>query len=110
MAISSKRLETAQHSAVRAFSIGHEGKRPAASAVGMADRVAKAAVDKTVEPEITLDVDGALSFDLRLSKGWLVLAELDPDGTLDASIYDDRQGILIKRLPHTTDSELIAWF
>ena len=60
--------------------------------------------------KITLDVDGALSFDLRLSKGWLVLAELDPDGTLDASIYDDRQGILIKRLPHTTDSELIAWF
>ena len=103
-------LETAQHSAVRAFSIGHEGKRPVASVVSIADRVAKAAVDKTVEPEITVDVDGALSFDLRLANGWLVLAELDPEGALDASIYDDRQGILIKRLPHTTDSELIAWF
>ena len=110
MAIPSNKLETAQHSAVRAFSIGHEGKWPVASAVSMADRVAKAAVDKTLEPEITVDVDGALSFDLRLANGWLVLAELDPDGTLDASIYDDRQGILIKRLPHTTDSELIAWF
>ena len=65
---------------------------------------------RTVEPEITVDVDGALSFDLRLANGWLLLAELDPDGALDASIYDDRQGILIKRLPRTTDSELIAWF
>ena len=110
MIIPPNQPDTAQHSAVRAFSIGHEGKRPVASAVSMAVRVAKAAVDKTVKPEVTVDVDGALSFDLRLANGWLVLAEMDPDGALDASIYDDRQGILIKRLPHTTDSELIARF
>ena len=110
MVIPSNKLETAQYPAIRAFSIGHEGKRPSVSVVSMADRIAKAAGDKTVEPEITVDVDGALSFDLRLSNGWLVLAELDLDGALDASIYDDRQGILIKRLPQATDSELIAWF
>ena len=69
-----------------------------------------AAVEKTVEPEITVDVDGALSFDLRLASGLLLLAELALDGTLDASIYDDRQGVLIKRLPQATDYELIAWF
>ena len=102
--------ETTQRSATRAFSIGHEGKRPAADVVHIADRIAKAAVDKTVEPEITVDVDGALAFDLRLASSWLVLAELDLDGALDASIYDDRRGILIKRLPQATDSELIAWF
>ena len=110
MVVPSNKLETAQHSAIRVFSIGHEGTRPSACVVSMADRIAKAAVDKTVEPEITVDVDGALSFDLRLASGWLLLAELDLDGDLDASIYDDRQGILIKRLPQATDSELIAWF
>ena len=110
MVIPSNKLETTQLPSIRAFSTGHEGKRPSASVVSMADRIAKAAFDKTMEPEITVDVDGALSFDLRLANGWLVLAELDSDGTLDASIYDDRQGILIKRLPQATDSELIAWF
>ena len=110
MVIPSNKLETARHSAVSEFANGHEGARPLADAVSMADRIATAAVEKTVEPEITVDVDGALSFDLRLANGWLVLAELDIDGTLDASVYDDRQGILVKRLPHTTDSELIAWF
>ena len=45
---------------------------------------------------------------VRAARDSLLLAEMDPDGALDASIYDDRQGILIKRLPHTTDSELIA--
>ena len=110
MAIPSNKLETAQHSAIRAFSIGHEGKRPSAKVVSMADRIARAAADKTVEPEITVDVDGALSFDLRLASGWLLLAELNLDGILDASIYDDHRGVLIKRLPQATDSELIAWF
>ena len=85
MVIPSNKLETAQHSAIRVFSIGHEGKRPSVSVVSMADRIAKAAVDKTVEPEITVDADGALSFDLRLTSGRLVLAELDLDGAFAAS-------------------------
>ena len=67
-------------------------------------------LDKTVEPEITVDVDGALSFDLRLSNGFLLLAELDSDGTLSAGIFDDGQGILVEHFPQTTDSELIALF
>ena len=110
MVIPPNEPETTQHSATRAFSIGHDGKRPTADVVSMADRIARAAADKTVEPEITVDADGALSFDLRLTSGWLVLAELDLNGALDASTYDDRQGILIKRLPQATDSELVAWF
>ena len=80
MVIPPNEPETAQHSAIRVFSIGHEGKRPSVSVVSMADRIAKAAVDKAVEPEITVDADGALSFDLRLASGRLVLAELDLDG------------------------------
>ena len=63
-----------------------------------------------MEPEITVDVDGALSFDLRLTSGLLILAELDLFGELDASVYDDREGILVRRLPQTTESELIGLF
>jgi hypothetical protein len=77
--------------------------------VKMAKRIAKAALDKTVEPEITVDVDGALSFDLRLTDGSLVLAELEPNGALDASVYD-RQGDLVKRLRQATESGLVDLF
>ena len=98
------------HPAVREFSDGLGGVRPADATIGVASRVAEAALAKTVEPEITVDVDGALSFDLRLANGLLLLAELDLSGELDASIYDDRKGILIKRLPHATESDVVGWF
>ncbi len=98
------------HPAVHSFSEGFGGKRPTVAVIEAASRIAAAALDKTVEPEITVDVDGALSFDLRLANGLLVFAELDIGGALDASIYDDCEGILIKRLPEATESELIGWF
>ena len=98
------------HSAVREFSDGLEGVRPTNATIGIASRIAEAALDKTVEPEITVDVDGALAFDLRLANGLLLLAELDLDGALDASVYDDRKGVLVERLPHATESDVIGWF
>ena len=63
-------------SAILTFSRGIEGVRPDPSTVDIATRVSAAAHEKTIEPEITVDVDGALSFDLRLASGLLVLAEL----------------------------------
>lgn len=102
--------EVPSHVAVRAFTEGLGDVPHKVTTVSMANRIAKAALDKTIEPEISVDVDGALSFDLRLANGLLVLAELNIDGTLDASVYDDSRGILIKRLPQTTDVELIDWF
>lgn len=98
------------HPAVRAFAEGIDGACPAPSVIDAAARIAVASLQETVEPEITVDVDGALSFDLRLANGFLLLAELDTDGGIDASIYDDHQGALIERLPHTTASELIKRF
>ena len=95
--------------ALEEFATGVEGaSRPAGTIVDTARRVAEAARD-TVDPEISVDVDGALSFDLRLANGWLVLAELDPDGSLDASIYD-QNGHLVKRLPRATEAALIDSF
>ena len=103
-------LETPLHSAVQAFADGVGGALPATDVVEIAHRIAMAAIDKTIEPEISVDVDGALSFDLRLANGLLMMAELEVQGGLDASIYDDKQGALIKRLRNTTDAELILHF
>ena len=95
--------------ALDAFAGGIEGRLAGLAAVELAANIANAALSYTAQPEITLDVDGALSFDLRTSSGHLVLAELSPDGTLDASVYD-QQDKLVWRMPSATGAELIAWF
>ena len=63
---------------VEEFAAGVEGVVPGAEVVAMAGRLARAAIANTVEPELAVDVDGALSFDLRLNNGLLLLAELGP--------------------------------
>ena len=52
-----------------------------------AGRLAQAALDRTVSPEIVVDCDGDLSFDLRNRQGQLILAELSPEGRLEAGLY-----------------------
>ena len=73
-------------STLREFAGGVDGVLPNDDALGAARRLAEAA-SATVSPEITVDVDGALSFDLRLRDGSLLLAELSAAGALDASVY-----------------------
>ena len=104
------KLETPLHPAVQEFAKGVGDVRPEQAVVEMAQRITLAAIEKTIEPEISVDVDGALSFDLRLANGLLLMAELEVQGGLDASIYDDKQGVLVKRLRNTTDTELILHF
>ena len=103
-------LETATHPVVREFALGVDGRQPTASAVDMATRIVTAAVERTADSEISVDVDGALSFVLRLNDGRLVLAELNPDGSIDASRYDDDRGTNVKRLPRATAEDLINLF
>ena len=95
--------------ALDAFAEGLDGRLAGFAAVELAAKIANAALSYTVQPEITLDVDGALSFDLRTSAGHLILAELSLEGDLDASIYD-QQDKLVRRMPSATGAELIAWF
>lgn len=91
------------------FAAGLDGKRPEPGVVEMAARIANAALAKTREPEISVDVDGALSFDLRLANEYLMLAELEIDGSIDASVYD-LQDRLVQRMPKATEADLILWF
>ena len=92
---------------VREFAAGVDGVRPGRSVVDKADRLVQAALQGTMEPEFAVDVDGALSFDLRLSNGLLLLAELSIAGNLDASVYDDAVGERVQRLPRATEAQFM---
>lgn len=95
--------------AVDAFTNGLNSRQPNTVVVEIAAQIANAALTHTTQPEITLDLDGALSFDLRTPSGNLIFAELIPDGALDASIFD-RQNNPLQRIPSPTPAELTARF
>lgn len=104
------KLETPLHPAVQEFAEGIGDARPKPDVVEMAQRITMAAIEKTIEPEVSVDVDGALSFDLRLANGLLLMAELSVNGELDAGIIDDKQGAIVGRLRNATAEELIRCF
>ena len=95
--------------AIVAFAEGLDGEQPGREAVEIANKIVAAALSMTVEPEVSVDVDGALSFDLRTVSGNLILAELSIDGVLEASVYD-QQNELAQRMPSASAAELIARF
>ena len=99
---------------VHEFALGLHGVRPNRTVVGMAARIIQAATEQTKDPEFSVDVDGALSFDLRLANGLRVLAELTIGGELDAGFYDynndDQRATEAEYLSQATAEELIAYF
>lgn len=109
--------DAGRHPVVSEFAAGVDGAAaPGTGVVAMAERVVRAALEHTVGPHITVDEDdGSLDFHLRLADGLLVMANLFPDGTVDASVYDDSQGIPVKRVRRirratTATEELIRLF
>ena len=94
---------------IHEFALGLAGTQPDRSVVEMAARIVRAAHDFTIGHHITVDAqDGELDFHLRLADGLLVMANLFPDGTIDASVYDDSQGApvtMVKRMRRATTSE-----
>ena len=102
--------EVALHPVVQEFAAGVDGVKPSDEVVEIATRLVRAALDQTADSEISVDVDGALSFVLRLNDGRLVLAELNPDGVIDASRYDDERGTNVKRFPRSTAEDLVKLF
>ena len=100
------------HPTVRQFAEGIEDAVPSDEVIGMALRITEAAIRQTLEPEISVDEDGALSLDLRLANGLRMLAELPIEGALDVGIYDDREAGQrareVEYLPDATADDLIA--
>ena len=94
---------------VREFSSGMDGRTPGRDVVDLASVLVREAEQRTHQPEITTDVDGALSFDLRLSSGLLMFAELTIDGAIDVTILDDRgqDARVIRHLSRATESQFV---
>lgn len=94
---------------VREFSFGLDGGRPDNHVVDLADRLVQKVREHTEEPEITIDVDGALSFDLRLTSGLLVFAELAIVGALEVTVLNDSgsRSRVVKHLPGATESAFV---
>lgn len=102
--------ETAAKAALAEFAAGLDGKRPEPWVVEMAARIAKVALDKTVKQDISFDDEEcAVSFHLQLTNGYIMLAELEIDGNIDASVYNHERRC-VKRMPKATESEIMALF
>lgn len=110
MTTSTAEIKAAANAALAKFATGLDGKCPEPQVVEMAARIAGAALAKTVKQDISFDDEEcAMSFDLELSNGHLILAELWSDGSIDASVYDSEKR-RIKRMPHATETEILALF
>ena len=110
MATRATEIEATVKVAITEFAAGLGGKQPEPWVLEMAARISNEALTRTRQPDISVDdADGALSFDLELANGYLMMAELYIDGNIDASVYD-AQKKLAQRMPSATESDIVAWF
>lgn len=91
--------------ALSEFAAGGEAARPDHVIVAAARKISLAAVRYTREPEISVDVDGELSFDLRLADGRLLLAELGVNGRAHVGIHDENDRLAEH---HTADYRFLS--
>ena len=91
------------------FSCGSIADPPTQHVISLALRLCAAAISSTIEPEITVDVDGALAFDLRLKSGLLMFAELQADGSLSLTVFDDsgERASVVDHLPSATGPQFL---
>ena len=104
---------------VQSFAEGFAGVRPSADTVKTATKIVQAAFQKASAREIEVDdTDGALSFELRVEQGLLVVGELSIAGNLHANVYNDLhpdagagiEEIWVRHLPEASAEDLIALF
>lgn len=98
------------HDATLAFSEGFEGIRPSRNTLENAENLVRAAVAKCARADIDVDDNtGSLAFDLRLSDGTLLFAEIDIFGKLDADLFNDKgeEPIWVKHFPNPSFGDLM---
>ena len=89
------------------FADGIGGKAPSRGTRDAARRIATEANKYTKNPDLTVDVDGALSFDMRAMDGRVIFAEMDIDGQLDVGVYSE-SGRMLDHNPQATEANFIA--
>ena len=99
-------------SIVQEFANGVGGVTPEPEVVKRATYLVEKATSLLADPEFTVDSDGALAFDLQLSNGYLMLAELYPDGRLGFGVYDESRSSnkTVVFLGDATNEEMTNWF
>jgi hypothetical protein len=98
------------HPALVDFAKGKEGDCPNAETRTRASRLVEIATHRTENPDIHVDFEGALSFDLRLPNGQWLFAELFINGNLDVSVYDDDSDKWTVNWPCATESQFVGLF
>ncbi len=91
---------------INGFAVGIRERKPESVVVESAERIARVAVEYAVEPDITMDIDGELSFYMRLKSGHLIMAEMSISGSIDVSIFDENDQLL-KRIPYANEREFV---
>ena len=89
------------------FAHGIGGKAPSDSTLDAARRFAAEANQYTNNLDLTVDIDGALSFDMRTSDSRVVFAEMDIDGQLDVGVYSEA-GQMLDHDPQATQDIFFA--
>lgn len=101
------------HDATLAFSEGFDGVRPSPNTLENAERLVRAAIAKCARADIDVDDNtGSLAFDLRLSDGALLFAEVEISGKLNADMFNDEgeEAVWLKHFPNPSFSDLIGMF
>ena len=108
--VSNEHLAESLHAITLLFAEGFDDVKPSMTTLAKADRIVRAALETSGPSEIDVDdVSGALSFDLRLCDGRLLLAELEIDGGLTADLFDDRgEGVeWVTHFPNPSSRDLV---
>ena len=92
---------------LKEFADGVGGRAPSRPTLHAARRIATEATKCTKNPDLTVDVDGALSFDMRAMDGRIVFAEMDTDGQLDVGVYSE-SGQMLDHNPQATEATFFA--
>ena len=101
---------------IQQFALGAVGQTPTPDKLDQARRIVWAIIDKAVAHDIEVDeIDGAITFMLRASSGYLVMGKLPIHDDLAVNVYNDQHpdinagidDIWVKHLPHSSIEDFI---
>ena len=83
---------------------------PLPNIVEIVDRIIKTVIEKTSEPDYSVDDDGAVSFEATLHDEHFIMCEVSTAGNINAGLYRDPQGGLETFLFSPTEEQLLILF
>ena len=100
----------AVHPALSNFAKGKEGICPGTETLSLARTLIEIAIQRVSNPDIHVDFEGSLSFDLPLPNERWLLADLFIDGQFDVSVYDRAAKEWVVNCPRATANQFASLF